>query len=266
MTKPGCETFEEIGALVASGAATSEEKRALFAHLPSCADCTQALAAFEAVAASLVQTLPPVAPPPAIRARLLETIAREEAITPVRRAETAVVSDWSSGVRWPWALGWAFAGLFGLILGWNIHIQRENTQLYNAEIASLQLTLAEKEEALRLIEARQTLTVGLSGAPEGQAAGKVFWNPESNAGLLITFDLPVLPPDRVYQLWAIQGGPPVDAGTFLPNITGMGTLKVKPVPNPTEPVTLFAITVEPVGGSPQPTSDILLKGAVSSAL
>jgi len=48
---------------------------------------------------------------------------------------------------------------------------------------------------------------------------------------------------------------------FTPDPRGVGALKVKSLPDPTQTVQVFAITIEPDGGSPQPTGSMYLKGA-----
>ena len=76
-------------------------------------------------------------------------------------------------------------------------------------------------------------------------------------------DLPALPQGKVYQLWAIpEGQAPLDAGLFTLDAQGHGRGGLKALPDPTLPVRTFAITVEPAGGSPSPTSAILLAGNI----
>ncbi len=198
-----------------------------------------------------------------------------------------VVPDTSSPMRvtWPWTIGWGIAAILGILFSWNLYSQKKTTLRYDTEIEfgrlllsekeealkqretevqSLRLSLAEKEEAIRLIEARQTLSVALTGSSSySHAIGKLFWNPTANVGFFIAFDLPQPPEGKVYQLWAIQGGTPVDVGSFSFS-QETGSFKMKPIPNPTDTVSLFTITLEPSGGSVQPTGEILLKGVVPS--
>ena len=266
VTKPGHEIFEEIGASMAAGTATPQEQEMLLAHLSTCADCTVICKAFSEVAAILPQALPPMQPPPSVRANLLEAIAREKGIAPgvpltFPRPELAFLKRFA----WAWPLGWAFAGIFGIILAWTAQIMQQTTASHQAAVQALQLTLAEKEELLALMEARQSLLVSLTGSSAlPNALGRVIWNPETNTGLMIALNLPPAPTGKVYQLWAIQGGAPVDAGIFAPS-RETELFKTKPLPNPKEAISLFAITMEPAGGSPGPTSDIILKGEVSSS-
>ena len=69
-----------------------------------------------------------------------------------------------------------------------------------------------------------------------------------------------LPSARVYQLWAIAGGQPISAGTFVPDAQGRYEL-VADVPSLLERPAALAVTVEPQGGVPSPTGPKYLLGA-----
>jgi anti-sigma-K factor RskA len=71
--------------------------------------------------------------------------------------------------------------------------------------------------------------------------------------------LPALPPGRVYQLWRIQGGQPASAGIYQADPRGYinADLPASQQPRAGEVV---AVTNEPDGGSPGPTSKPLIAG------
>ncbi len=78
----------------------------------------------------------------------------------------------------------------------------------------------------------------------------VFWNHYTSETYIDVLTLP--PPDSVsqYQLWAMNGSQPVNAGVF--NVDSeSGVQKVRPVANAES----WAVTIEPKGGSEQPTLD-----------
>ena len=85
---------------------------------------------------------------------------------------------------------------------------------------------------------------GLALAPE--ALVKVYWNKKTKETYLDISSLPIPPQGKQYQLWALVGGKPVDAGVF----NALSELqKVKNV----ESAQAFAVTLEPIGGSASPT-------------
>ncbi|CAN5555232.1 hypothetical protein BH11BAC1_BH11BAC1_15570 [soil metagenome] len=81
----------------------------------------------------------------------------------------------------------------------------------------------------------------------------VFWNKYTRQTFIDVAELPMPPNDKQYQLWALVGGQPVDAGVFEMATDG-GMQKVKPVLD----AELWAVTLEPKGGSPLPTMDQMI--------
>jgi anti-sigma-K factor RskA len=72
--------------------------------------------------------------------------------------------------------------------------------------------------------------------------------------------LPPAPSGRTYQLWGIASGSnPVSLGTFDPGADGRTTLALD-VPAGAV-FDLAAVSEEPAGGSPQPTTTPILAGA-----
>jgi len=73
-------------------------------------------------------------------------------------------------------------------------------------------------------------------------------------------NMPVLPPQKAYELWLIPvQGAPIPAGVFKPDARGSATVVNPPLPAGTE-AKAFAITVENEAGSSAPTSAILMMG------
>ena len=74
-----------------------------------------------------------------------------------------------------------------------------------------------------------------------------------NASAIIGDDVQVAGlDDRVLQLWAIRGGVPSSMGTFTPDADGHVEAVMDGLVEPVD--TTYAVTVEPAGGSEQPTS------------
>ncbi len=96
-------------------------------------------------------------------------------------------------------------------------------------------------------------------APQG-AEGHTFVDPATRRAVFVAANLPQLAPDKTYELWFIADGKPVPAGTFGVDAKGRsGTVEVNGVA-PLDHVQAWAVTVEPVGGVPQPTGTMVLKG------
>ena len=76
-------------------------------------------------------------------------------------------------------------------------------------------------------------------------------------GVAITAEeMPSMPAARTLQLWFVpKSGKPVSAAIFHPS-TGGQIAMVAPVTVPMNEIAALAITEEPAGGSPQPTTPI----------
>ncbi len=138
------------------------------------------------------------------------------------------------------------------------------------ELRILETTVADRDAA---VAARDSLLENLLGpdvrtatlAASGSAPSmRLFWNRDRDRVVLVAFDLPPAPSGRTYQLWGIgDAGNPVSLGTFDTDASGRA-LVGRPVPADAE-FTVSAVTEEPAGGSPQPTTTPFLVGSWRSA-
>ena len=119
-------------------------------------------------------------------------------------------------------------------------------------------TLREQNSILRSDEFRAVALAGTKDAPT--ASARVLFNAATHKVYLDVRRLPALPAGKQYQLWALAGGKPVDAG-MLATTTAAGEdlQQMKDV----DSAQAFAMTVEPTGGSVSPTMPIQAMGAVA---
>jgi anti-sigma-K factor RskA len=137
---------------------------------------------------------------------------------------------------------------------------------YNARIAAATQasyqqrlgTLQEQNAILRNDEFRAVALAGTKTAPGAKA--RVLFNPATKAVYVDVQHLPTLPADKQYQLWALDNGKPVDAGVLATaTATGDSLQHMKDIAS----AQAFAMTVEPVGGSVNPTlSTMTVMGAI----
>jgi len=115
-------------------------------------------------------------------------------------------------------------------------------------------------EALRSPEAlRVTLTP--SAAPSSQPRLEAVYSPRSGRLVVIAANLAPVGEDKTYHLWVLpKSGPPLAAGTFLPDTYGHAVYTLA-LPEGTTPAR-FIVTIEPKAGSPTPTTPIALEGKV----
>jgi anti-sigma-K factor RskA len=200
-------------------------------------------------------------PDPALRSQvlaqldLIDTPAPEPKVIPIHAAPT-------SSYRW---LAAASIALFIISGAVNLYLynkyQSANVQL--AELQSKNNVLADNNthltkqittisDDLTTVASPSNVRVELAGLPLSPTSrALIFWDKERKATYINTKDLPPLAMDKQYQLWAIVDGKPVDLGVLPTDQQQTALIKVKDVSAPQA----FAITIEPKGGSVNPTMD-----------
>jgi hypothetical protein len=108
--------------------------------------------------------------------------------------------------------------------------------------------LRQENQVLRSDEFKAVALAGTKTAPGARA--KVLFNPATHKVYVDVRSLPALPEGKQYQLWALDKGKPVDAGVLTASTaTGETIQLMKEIAS----AQTFAMTVEPTGGSVNPT-------------
>lgn len=114
-------------------------------------------------------------------------------------------------------------------------------------------------EELAFLQNPATRRIDLKSTPEAPSTqATVFYNPVQRKVYLASAALQAPPTGKQYQLWAIIGGKPVDAGVFD---VGGGLTRLKDSPN----AQAFAVSLEATGGSTTeagPKGPVVLLGGV----
>lgn len=262
----------------ADDAATRE---ALLRHVETCDECRRELADYQQAGDALAQNVPQIRPRPELRARTLAAIVGRSAegrvsgpvVEPVRVPPTETAPVPTRGPGWaPWlaaaaALAAAVATAGLLQTRAELSDMRATLATWQARVADAerraeasQATLVTYRRQVDVMTADDLLLVSLGGLPPaGAAQAKAFVSQSLNAILFTARDLPALPANRVYQLWAVAGGQAISAGTFVPDPRGRSQL-VADVPALNVRPDALAVTVEPEGGVPAPTGPKYLLG------
>jgi anti-sigma-K factor RskA len=94
----------------------------------------------------------------------------------------------------------------------------------------------------------------LQGTPKSPSSAlTVAWSPAKKKVMIdmANVNMPVNDKDHQYQLWAIVSGKPVNLGVFDADTTSKDMKEMKSIAS----AEAFAVTLEPRGGSPNPTMD-----------
>ena len=258
--------LHSLAAAYALDALDDDERTAFEAHLAECASCSLAVADQQAAAALLVPDDELVGPPPDLKARVMAQIADTAQLPPVapepvappvppaapvlpatQHAEPSTVTPLRrrSEARPPW-IALAAAAVVVVVLGFGAVMVLGGDGGTPAPDRT--------ELAAELLEAPDAVTVELQGDTAGSV--QVVYSEAEGRAVVVGEGLDAPGDDRVYQLWAISGDQPTPSETFTPDDGELGEEFDLTV----APPEAWAITVEPAGGSPAPTGDILFQG------
>lgn len=225
-------TAHEIHALSGAYAmdALDDLERARFeAHLAACAECQAEVASLQDAAATL-SAVTAVAPPAAMRDKILADIKTVRPLPP-----TTVVPVLRRPRRWTNLV--AAAAVLG-VLGGGAVIVRDVATDNQGQISAT--------DQIRLASDVQFVSTKL---PQG-ARVDLYRSLNKNGAVLVTHDMPDAPSGRVYQLWLQNAaGKMVSAGLMHSGGNRAVLLKGDAARS-----TGAGITVEPEGGSPEPTT------------
>ncbi|MES1260311.1 MAG: anti-sigma factor [Acidobacteriota bacterium] len=219
------ELRDEYGAY-ALGIAENPELSELASHLErSCPVCVPGVRSALATVAAMSGGVKSVAPPKRLRARVVAMVAPAP-----KRFRTAV---WL-----PWAVSAALAiVLLSVVLPARLH-RPETPSAGSARL----------NEILSVLNDPATRDVAF-GDPA--ARGRFFVNPDKGV-VFIAAHLPLLDAGRTFEMWVIPpDGQPVPAGVFQA-LSDSTAVHVRP--GPVGNAAALAISIEPAGGSPQPTT------------
>ncbi|NNM33704.1 MAG: hypothetical protein HKO53_11595 [Gemmatimonadetes bacterium] len=249
--------FHEMAAAYVLGTLDPEERTAFETQLAQDVSLRREVASFEETMAAAAGQMVQAPPPSHLRDRVL---AEARAARPIR---THSGTRRKRGSTWvPWVL--AAAGLAATTvatLAYRAASDREADLA--ATLAASQDALAERDSLLATFLGPGVRTASL--AATGQAPSmNLYWNPDAGRLVMAAYNLPPAQENRVYQLWGIQQGlDPVSLGTFQTGADGRALI-AQTVPAGFD-FDLSAVTEEPAGGSPQPTSTPFLAGNWSAA-
>lgn len=250
-----CKQLEEIYPAYALNAVDSNDRAQIERHIAVCQACANIVAGYRPVVDHLAYAVPLVEPPADLKYRVLA------AALPHTSPAPSIFSQLSHFVsqlfRAP-AFS-AIALVLVVALGaWNLSLQNqlEEQAAMTRKILddmnrqrSLVTTIAYADTQPRRMQATEI-------APK--AIGRLYTAPELNAIALIVYDMPALEPLRTYQVWLIDSaGERISGGTFTVDERGRGWVYIRS-PKPLSQCNEIGITIEPAGGSPQPTTPRVL--------
>lgn len=240
------ETFDELKDAYALGALPGDELREFEAYLAAHPEHQAEVDELASIVTLLAVSPAEQEPPKRLRRSVMAMVNAEAGRQPSsswRPSLGGLRSIFSSRL----ALGAAAALVIGL-LSWNVLLQNEVQDL-SGQNGELQ---AQVEEARSETEDSRVLAMQGEGEMiDSEAEIMAF---EDNRAVLVAENMPSLPDDQTFQIWVIDEGGAKPSGIFQPN----GDPVAAVVKQSLEGAETIAVTVEPAGGSSQPTTDPML--------
>jgi len=226
----------------AMGALDVDDITALEAHLKTCASCRTELAEYRQLSESLLTAIPPKQPPARLRKQLQNRLPSKQ-----RKAAP----------RWNWSFSQTAVGAaLILLLTMNVYSI--------GQLRSLQST---QTQLNRQIRTGQTVMSMLSYPTTERLAinsdsvvGSILLDRDRNIVALIVWNMPELPENETYQVWLIDSQDHrTSAGLFQADSGQSYTTEIVFPKQDLSGFTGVGVTVEPSGGSDQPTGERILK-------
>jgi anti-sigma-K factor RskA len=218
-----CEELRPDYTAYALGIAGEPERAGISEHLArECPNCVPGIASAMATVTAMSEAVKMTEPPKSLRRRVLASVGRESKTSRL-------------GVYLPWAIT---AALSIALLAIGISGRRQIGDT------------AKLRQALTILNDPAARDVSF-GESEKPSKGRVFVSPNQGV-VFIGANLPRIGSDRTFELWLLPAaGNPVPAGLFQ---SQSDSTAVFVRPGAVTNTAAIAVTVEPEGGSPQPTT------------
>jgi anti-sigma-K factor RskA len=223
-------TAHALSGAYALDALSEHERHRFEAHLAECDSCAQEVRGLQETAARLAAAVAQP-PPPRLRDRVLAEAAQVRQLPP-----SGGWSGPSRGLPTRLLLVAAAACLvIAVVLG--VGLVRTQNRLDRVQ--------ADQREVSQVLSAGDART--LTARVRTGGTGTVVISPRLNKAVVFLAGLPALPANRSYELWLMAPGAVRPAGLLTP-VSPPAVLNIGAAAR-------IGLTVEPAGGSAQPTTD-----------
>src|SRR5690349_21283724 len=216
----------------------ADELQRVEAHLSGCLICRNESIALQSTADQLSLAVPLAAPSADLKDRLMQ---RVQATRPEPRpAAHPPVRSWLARLLPVWSF--ASLILIFMLAGSNLFLWQRFNKL---EVA----TVPDRMRAVPIS----------ASDPASKATGYVLISADGDNGALIVDGLPTLDKSHQYQLWLIRNGERTSGAVFSTDERNYGGTRIR-APRSLLDYSSVGITVEPTGGSHQPTGPRVMGG------
>ena len=231
-------TFKENLSAYSLGALDADETIALESHLQTCESCRVELAEYQRISTGLLSALPPRPPRPALKRILQKHLA-------------------PSRPQFKFSFGQiAIASAFILLVALNIV---SLLQIYSLKQQQAELSNQHYSEQTAIAMLAYPGTQPISFDQNG-ISGSLLMDNNRNLLAVFAWHLPPAPAGKTYQMWLIDAkGDRTSVGLLTPDTDQPFVMAVVTSSMPLTNFTGLGVTLEPSGGSPQPTGPKVLR-------
>jgi anti-sigma-K factor RskA len=215
----------------------------------------QEVEALQATLALLPLALPETLPIASLRTQILETAETHAVATTILYPHRRFPFNFSR--RWAAVAGVSILGAAGW-LGYH-QVMSDQIARTNLELDIARSELKNYRSAVALLrqpDSRLMTIRGTTGLHQ-TAAGNLAIDPQGKAAVLTLQQVPRLPKDRVYRMWAFVNGKKVSCIDFRPDAKGQVFLNL---PQTWGETTTAIVTIESARQTPAPTGPAVMNG------
>jgi anti-sigma factor RsiW len=234
-TGPDHERWADAVGSYLLGALPPEEREGFAAHLEACPACRRDAEELGIAADALPLSVPPVAPPAALKDRIMTVVESEAEL--LGAAGRGADEPARAPARRPRGRGF----LAGWLLRPGVALACAAVLLVAGGLAGALLAGADDDTRTVVADTR---------APGAQVRLEIH----DDASTLVARDMPAPPGDRIYQVWIKRPGRDPEPTSVLWSTRRDGSAEVA-VPGSLEGVEAVLVTDEPQGGSDAPTTE-----------
>jgi hypothetical protein len=247
----------ELAGLYVLDALEPHERALVDAHIASCPETHDEFAEVGGVAPALATLAEPVGAPASLKNKVM---ADYRAGAGARLWEPASVAPAAAarpaGQARPSWLGWAATAAAVLVIavtaGW-AYVAQQNADL-DAQRSQL------IAQAIDVMAAPGSSVAVMHGSAQAAGASGFVAFGADGTGYIVLVEMPAAPTGHVYEAWNIADGVPSPAGLMTIDRDGYAVMPMNHKPG----TQVIALTIEPAGGSEQPTTDPIVAGELRS--
>jgi anti-sigma-K factor RskA len=252
-----CAEADDLAGVYVLGALERAEEERVREHLAHCHTAHVAFAEVASVVPALATLAEPVRPPLGLRELVLSAVAADADATDQAdgtESGTRPKLFERRRARWlTWAGGVATAAVI-LVLSLTVvtlHLENARQQARVAELANALAMLSRPDASIALLR---------GSGPATGASGFAVVDP-LEGGYIVLTGLPEAPSGATYQAWYVGANGPISVGLLEVAEDGyaiLAGLGARAGPG------VIAVTLEPAGGSPLPTSEPVVVGELTA--